>query len=131
MSNFQSENELLHTIFVVNKIPNEVFYEPRFDEVNSEFEDFATTSIQNFLQSLVDNKVDANKPHSLTIHLKNPKLRSRQFWLAEMEKCFGGSNCAVNFNIWSDGNHSIVLVFSSIFASTVYNFHRETQEYER
>jgi hypothetical protein len=131
MSNFESENELIRTVFVVNKIPNEVLYEPRLDETNPEFIDFVTTAVQNFLQSLVDNKADANIPHSLTINLKNPKPRSKQFWLAEMEKWFGGLNCAVNFNIWEDNKHSIVIVFSSIFTSTVYNFHREIQQYER
>lgn len=129
MSNFESENQMISSIF--QQIPNQVTYQPDFVGISDEFLDFAISSIQNFLQSLSDHKVDSSKAHILTIIIHPIHLHQKHEWLSLMKNCFDGLNCSVNFKISADGTHSINIVFSSDFTQTVYNFLREQPEYER
>jgi len=129
MSNFESENQLISSIF--QQIPNEVTYEPNFVGISDEFSDFVISSVQNFLQSLSDHKVDSSKSHILTINIRPLRLQQKHEWLSLMKACFDGLACAVNFNISEDEQHTIQLVFSGVIVSTVYNFRREMPDYGR
>jgi hypothetical protein len=131
MNNFESENALIGNIFFIPKFPNHVVYSHVFTGPTDDFTDFAISSVQNFLQSLSDNKVSSEKFYILTIDIMPAKLHPKKEWMDMMSNVFSGLKCSVNFNIDLDNKHSINLIFSSNFTETVFNFHRDVPEYER